>query len=570
MAGAAELDEFYLARKLTIEHPVHGRLPRPATVAAAIRNAGLEQFVAWLQRREAAIRAMESDPLSYGWEASVDAKPQGMPDDWRPMWADAERLLAESTDLLVMGGNRSSKSEWAAKQVGKAMSKHRRGDRGKPPSVWCLAYSEETSKRDQQPYVWKYLPNVWKDAKSKGITYNERAKFSGNYFVSPNAGECWFKFYKQDPTSLEGGQIDLAWADELIPVEQLVTLRGRTVDRHGKIIVTFTPIYGWNSTVADYVTGAKVEEYCDCPLFPTEQLWPGLPVGKVPYIMRCLDSSRAVIFFQPRWNPWIDYQSLVQLWQHRGRVNILIRLHGVTTKTTGGKFPKFGRVNIVPADRIPSSGCDYHFLDFAWQRPWAQVWIRVKRVADRRFVYVVRDWPDKASFGEWVEPSDEKKDGKKGPAQNPIGYGTREYASLARQVESDAKLRVFERYGDPRSGAASAVTEDHGGTDLISMMAEHDVFITPAKGVNISEGINILNDWLDYDEERPVDAMNQPSLYISEACEQVIDCLRMWTGGDGEKGAAKDFIDLLRYAATADVDELTDAMLVPRTGWGGY
>jgi hypothetical protein len=44
-----------------------------------------------------------ADPFRYGFRL--------------PAWAEAEQLLATHKDLLVLGGNRSSKSEWAATKV---------------------------------------------------------------------------------------------------------------------------------------------------------------------------------------------------------------------------------------------------------------------------------------------------------------------------------------------------------------------------------------------------------------------------------------------------------------------
>jgi hypothetical protein len=167
-----------------------------------------------------------------------------------------------------------------------------------------------------------------------------------------------------------------------------------------------------------------------------------------------------------------------------------------------------------------------------------------------------------------VMPCDTKKDGAKGPAQNPLGLGTQNYADLFRSIEEQYGLHIWVRRGDPRSGRARAVTEDEGGTDLITMMGDVGMDIEPAKGVAIQEGVGMISEWLDYNDEKPIDALNQPSLYVSEECEQVIDCLRMWTGGDGEKGASKDFIDLLRYAAVDDIDEVTDDMMTVKGGFG--
>jgi phage terminase large subunit-like protein len=464
----------------------------------------------------------------------------------------------------------SGKSEWAAKRTVQMLTKYKPGDTGKPPIVWIFSTTEETSKRDLQTLVWKYLPREWKGKRVKTIVYNTRTRFADNYFVCPNGAECWFKNYRQDPMTIEGGQVDIAWCDEDVPVEWLTTLRSRLVDRAGKLIVTFTPINGWNATVAEYLVGCKVEDWCDCDMYPNDRNWPGGPAGKVPYIAQPVNQDHGVIWFQPRWNPFIDYNDLKSAWKHKDRGQVLIRLYGAVQKAGGTKFPKFGKHNIVKASQIPERGTDYHLTDFAWARPWAMIWVRVVRIKDRKWIYVVKDWPNQSTYGEWVVPSGKKKDGAPGPAQNPIGYGIESYAQLINDTEKEHKLRVSKevgRFGDPRSGKAPAVTEEDGGTDLMALMAEHEIYIQPAKGVAENEGINIINDWLDYDEGKPIDSMNQPMLYVSEDCQQVIDCLKTWTGGDGKTGASKDFIDLLRYAAVQDLDEMTPEMF---QSYGGF
>jgi hypothetical protein len=81
---------------------------------------------------------------------------------------------------------------------------------------------------------------------------------------------------------------------------------------------------------------------------------------------------------------------------------------------------------------------------------------------------------------------------------------------------------------------------------------ENPMFFTPAAGLRLEEGISIINDWFAYDPNQPISAINQPKLYISENCHNLIWCLREWTGLDAEKGASKDPIDALRYLAVMD------------------
>ena len=95
------------------------------------------------------------------------------------------------------------------------------------------------------------------------------------------------------------------------------------------------------------------------------------------------------------------------------------------------------------------------------------------------------------------------------------------------------------------------------------------MFFEPAAGLRLEEGIAIINDWLSYDTSQPRSPINQPRLYISEECENLIYAMREWTGADGEKGASKDPIDCLRYLAVM-APEYNDTSAYTRGNNQGY
>ncbi len=559
-------EEFFTRLGVTLKHPVM-LLPTPYQVATVLAQAGgFEELVKGLRAREEVIGLMGSDPFNHGWEAE--------------QWRDAEELLARKNEICALGGNRASKTEWAAKHAVKLMVR-------KPGArVWCFHTTSETSIRDQQPIIFKYLPVEWKNAKKGRVTnvnYTVKNGFADGTFVGPNGSQCWFMNYKQDRDVIEGGEVDLWWGDELMPVDWLLTLRLRYVTRAGKGILTFTPVHGFTPTVGEYLTGAEVTRWIDSELVPTTVNWPKGKPGKVPYIMDCMNPKMGVIFFQSKFNPFSDYERLKDTFIGKSTDYILIRAHGVAQKVVGNVFPKFGKHNIVAHDKIPKGGTNYLVLDFAWSRNWAMIWLKVEKVGkDRERIYVYREWPDYETYGEWAIPA-AKPDGERGPAQRPLGCGFNEYKRMILEKEghkfgaSNAMIvapeDIFARYGDPRSGRATALTED-GGTCIIDKMAEEDsdaygvvpsMFIEPALGVTIAEGVNLINKWLAYDEEKPMGILNEPQLYISERCQNLIECMRIWTGQDGEKGASKDFIDLLRYAAVMRISamDLKDFRVIP-------
>lgn len=113
-----------------------------------------------------------------------------------------------------------------------------------------------------------------------------------------------------------------------------------------------------------------------------------------------------------------------------------------------------------------------------------------------------------------------------------------------------------ERYIDPRAGATQAAGKEQG-TSLIELLdTDPDpMYFAPAAGLRLEEGITIINDALSHDNSQPLSAINQPKLYISKKCENLVYSLREWTGADGDKGASKDPIDCLRYLAVMQPEQ---------------
>jgi hypothetical protein len=116
---------------------------------------------------------------------------------------------------------------------------------------------------------------------------------------------------------------------------------------------------------------------------------------------------------------------------------------------------------------------------------------------------------------------------------------------------------IYERLLDPRAGAAyQSATE--GGTSIIGLMAEGEheakdaadrpMIWQAAPASKVAEGVDLLQPWFDWDTESPLSGLNHPRCRVAEGCRNTIYALSTWTGADGEKGATKDPIDVLRYA----------------------
>lgn len=559
----------------TLDHPVYGA-PEPRLIVAAMaRRDGPQLLQQTLLKREEAIYWMKQDPLRHGYEP-------GLQDTRRACWKDARELLKRFKVLFITTRNQNTKSEFAGKEVVlQALA-------GEAKRIWVMCETNNTSIRagGQQELIWKYLPPEWKQLKGMrgkaidfALNYSPKDKFAGNATVLPNKTEMQFMNFAQDIGVLEGPGIDFYWGDELMPVEWVLTLFARLTARRGKGLVTFTPIRGWNETYALFMQGGKVVETQDFPLFPDRQHWPGLPKGKIPYIVESMKENCAAMIFPPDSNPFVPFENLVSDYKDSAYEMQMQRLAGIATKKMGNPFPKFGKWHIIPADAIPKNGTNYQIIDFQG-RNWFMLWIRVVRTGGRQVHYVYREWPDKKTHGEWALPSS-RPQGTRGPAQETIQLGYREYRDLMLQHEgwTSAELKTFEaggpaprkeiealfrRLGDPRSGKAPVQTADEGGTCNFDELSALGLEVEAAMGVMIGEGLGRIRDLLNFNEEqfeaegRRFTPLNSPALFFSEECENTTDCLRFYTERCPEKdNAAKDPIDCLRYMATEDLEDMS-------------
>ena len=89
-----------------------------------------ESILAYWEKREEAIKLEKDDPYRHGFELDT--------------WKRADDQLKTHSEILVMGGNRAGKSEWAAKRVVQSLVEN-------PGTIiWCLTETSANSIQFQQ------------------------------------------------------------------------------------------------------------------------------------------------------------------------------------------------------------------------------------------------------------------------------------------------------------------------------------------------------------------------------------------------------------------------------------
>jgi hypothetical protein len=516
-----------------------------------------DQLVRFVMVREDGILRETADPFQHGYRLKS--------------WQRAMDQWDHVRELLILGGNRSSKTEFASLQVNQILVQKENA------RVWCMHSSEKSSIGLQQPYIWKYLPREWREigeSRKKGlvtnISYSQKNGFSENTFVCPNGSQCWFLNYMQDWTVFEGGECDLIWCDELVPVDLLKTLRYRLVTRGGRMLVTFTPMQGYTPTIKEYLTGTRTLVDVEAKLLPKQIGEDVKTYERVPLVQEARNTyaPARIVYFHSEENPFGGYKNMVEQLARAPREEILCRAYGIPTKAIAGRFPKFtdGAPHVVPASAVPKEGTNYLIVDPCSGRNWFMTWVRVD-VRGRMFVY--REWPCEGTYidgvgypGAWAIAG-RKADGDRGPAQKSFGFGLNRYREEIERLEAGEV--IMERIMDSRYANSSTVGKEIV-TTLLEECADVGLHFVPAPGEHIDEGVDLINDWLDFDQSKPVDALNEPRLFISGDCTNTIWALKEWTGADGRHGACKDPVDNLRYAVLSGLQFLEGETLSVRGG----
>jgi hypothetical protein len=393
------------------------------------------------------------------------------------------------------------------------------------------------------------------------------------------------------------------WADESLDYEWLEVLSRRAPFRKAKGIWTFTPVRGITPAIKEFLGPApKVLRSAAAALLPKVKV-EGCPTGHMPELVVPFFKRSRAVYFHLGANPFGNYtQGVIDLCAGKSQEYVECVAYGYARNTAGNAFPQFGPWNVVDDHDLPAVGTNFQIIDPADDRAWACGWVRVcDGYGGKPEFWFYRDWPDLETHGEWAVPTkrvtteDSTKgwDGDPGPAQWARVDGITGYKKLWRDLETvrgggdeekDPQRRkiqerlkdggteresIEERYIDSRA-AVKPHMEELGATSTIEQFdEEHDdpeggekleaIRFRTAKGDRID--LNIIRDLLSPVRDASGKIVRGPRVFVTRRCQQMIWALTNYTGKSKESGAAKDFVDVIRYAVGADLYHVTPGQL---------
>lgn len=308
---------------------------------------------------------------------------------------------------------------------------------------------------------------------------------------------------------------------------------------------------------------------------------PGRAFDKVPRVAVCQGGQAAAVWFYGSDNPYALPSELIieKMADPNAEKRIFAQVYGMARDTKGRLVKTFTEANVVAPSALPRRGVRFMVCDPAPERNWCLGWYIFEVETGRLFKY--RDWPGNYEIpgegvpGPWVEPSDRnngENDGRRGEAQTSFGFG---YDRVKFEI---ARLEGWKGYEDWVAAGNSpfdlpddmSFVEEWDPCDgARERMAFRLLDSRAASQSKISRGTNqtlladleaLMPGWEVADGQRCevgysklIDLAAKLKFLVTSDCTNTILCYRLLTGRDGQKGAAKDFIDLDRYAVLSDI-----------------
>lgn len=512
-----------------------------------LERMSVDELKAYAAARNLAEANARDNPVGCGWTL--------------PSWRQVMKAWPHYSIHIFLGGNQAAKTTFCSRLMMAAA--------GSIPEAetYCFHVNAKRSIDDQQRFIWEAIPNSIKEMPVKrsqnfNLQYSQKNGFTDNICILPpqpgytRGGSINFYNYEQyfqNAQIIEGIKAHAIWADEVIPLGLMETLKYRLFTYHGRLIISFTVVDGWNDTIEKILSKTRTIEKRY-----SETMKMDLPVMQESLSM----DSCCIHYAWTEDNPFTDIKEFWKMNATADTATKLARAYGIPTKSIAGIFPFFDvDVNMIAHEELPWTGkpdypvTRYMACDPAGSKNWFMLWVAVDA---KGTWWVYREWPD---YDDWALSG-----GKDGPAMKGSGKGIRDYVDLIK--DSEGEEEIYERFIDPRMGAAERPTQE-GATTIISELDGAGMTFLPAAGLEEDHGLQLINDQLGYDKTKPVDGMNCPKLFISDRCQNLIFALKEYTKTSRTE-PCKDPVDVLRYLAVSDIRYIEPASAHAWGQTGGY
>lgn len=454
-----------------------------------------------------------------------------------------EKILSDDNkDILIFGGNRSSKTETAAKKVvTKGLKKCLR--------IWCVGETFSDSVNIQQRKIWNLIPKY----RIKYGYWNEINGFPNRKMLLDNGSLIIFKSFDQGREAFQSDDIDLVWFDEEPPVDIYKECRMRLVDRNGDMMLSMTSLKGVTDLIADIYEDCDVIESRHAPLVKKQ-----LPV-------LAEKNGYKIFFLWTSDNKYINQSRLEEEAKLMTEQEILSRIYGLPTNLSGKIYMQFNKqVHVTDIDDIPKTGNQlWNVLDPHDRKPWAVGWYLVNK---NETVYCVDEYPNK-DFNEML-------------------YDDKTYADYAEIIKAkEASIRQLfgctgktKRVIDPNFGNKTVqMAERQGGQSKTTPRKELEKHgLAYEDGIDALEAGHLKVREILHWKAKEGQLIIAPKFYISSHCQNHITHLSRYSrkdimAGDGDvkdkvqpQDKYKDFCDLTRYLWMANPRYIEQQVLITK------
>ena len=424
-----------------------------------------------------------------------------------------DRYLLDNkhNEIAFFGGNRTGKTYFLCKRLLAVAMEN--------PDMKIAIFSQQykTSREVQQSKVYNLMPEEYKNQEAGTCSFNWNPA-SGFYLgrVSfDNGSTITFNTYEQKKDAFEGTQYDVIWADESISVQLYNTLKMRVADTtHGQLIVSYTPIDGYNKTTNSIMNGSTIIESEFVKEIDTH--CPRLAMTR---------AGNPAIYSHVGDNPFVNVKKVyTSINSYQSKEERLCRYAGYIAKTSFLEFPAFDFKKHVVEDN-PSKKyrdtCSIH-ISGNINRSW---YLLLLQIDEKGNVHAADEspsgrWAELNSEGIWQAGEGQRKHDSDSIKQR--GKDVLAFANDCRFFTIDQSLLKLEKIDEKESFygfrreienslkapiQVAPKTEDEDRLKIVNSLLAGGRLTVSKKCKNLIAAFEGLNDDKENEHRKPIEAL---------------------------------------------------------------